>query len=173
MTGFVDCCTSFRSVKLADVWLRSVALITGAGSGIGRATANVFAEEGVTRLVLADINLASVESLASELKKENPSIQALALKIDTSSESDTQNMVDEAVKAFGAIHYCVNAAGITSSSRLRTHELTAKDFDRIQNVNLRGVWLCLRAEITQMLKQNVDLKMRYKHIPQACNTFAH
>lgn len=138
-----------------------MALITGAASGIGRATALAFADEGVTRLILADINEDGLDAVATELKSANAHVEAVTVKTDTSSESDIQRMVDEGVKAFGSIHYCVNCAGVTSQPRARTHELSSEAWDRVLNVNLRGVWLCQKAQITQMLKQEADMEMRW------------
>jgi NAD(P)-dependent dehydrogenase (short-subunit alcohol dehydrogenase family) len=88
-------------------------------------------------------------------------VKVLTLKCDTSSEADVEAMVDAGVKEFGAIHYAVNNAGVTSNPRVRTHELSVEAYDRVQNVNLRGVWLCERAELKQMMKQGKDLKMRW------------
>lgn len=62
-------------------------------------------------------------------------------------------MIAAAVKAFGGFHYCVNAAGINADPRKVSHELDIDDWDKILKVNLRGVWLCQRAQITQMLRQ--------------------
>lgn len=126
----------------------------GAVSVIGRATVHAFADEGVTRFVLADVNLSGLETVKAELEKANADakIQIVLVKTDTSVESDVQGMVDEGVKASGAIHYCVNNAGVTSTPRARSHELPMAAWDRVQGINLRGVWLCQRAEITQMLK---------------------
>jgi hypothetical protein len=71
-------------------------------------------------------------------------------------------MVDEGVKAFGAIHYCVNNAGVTSTPRARSHELPVAGVGSgAGDQTSRGVWLCQRAEITQMLKQEADLVMKY------------
>jgi len=69
-------------------------------------------------------------------------------------------MVELGVRKFGAINYAVNCAGITSKPRVRTHELTTESWDAVANVNLRGVWLCERAELQQMMKQEPDLQMR-------------
>lgn len=73
-------------------------------------------------------------------------------------------MVDEGVKAFGAIHYAVNNAGVTSNPRVRTHELETSSWDAVQQVNLRGVWFCQRAELRQMMKQEPELQTRYTQI---------
>lgn len=138
-----------------------MALVTGAASGIGRATVHTFVKEGCTRLILSDINENGLEKVANELKELDSSVQTCLVKCDTSSEEQVQHMVDEGVKAFGAIHYAVNNAGVTSRPRVRTHELEASSWDAVQEVNLRGVWLCQRAELRQMLKQESNLQMRY------------
>ena len=137
-----------------------MALITGAGSGIGRAIAHTFVKEGCTRLVLADINEASLQTVSAELKELDSSVKTLAVKADISSEMEVENLVDAAVKEFGAIHYAVNNAGITSKPRVRTHELETSSWERVLDVNLRGTWFCQRAELRQMLKQEATLHTR-------------
>ena len=138
-----------------------VALITGAASGIGRQCAFAFASEGCTRFILADLNASGLNAVSAELQKQyDPAIETCLVEADMSKEEDINRMVAEGVKKFGAIHYCVNNAGVTSRPRVRTHELPVEAWDRVANVNLRGVWLCERAEIGQMMKQGMDLKMR-------------
>lgn len=140
----------------------SVALVTGAASGIGRSTALAFASEGVTRLILSDLNGAGLEAVTKELKDTvDPKIETCCIQADMSKEEDVERMIEEGVKRFGAIHYCVNNAGVTNNPRVKTHELPTEAWDRVQNINLRGVWLCQRAELRQLLKQEKDLKMRY------------
>ena len=126
----------------------------GAASGIGRATVHAFADEGVTRFVLADVNLSGRRLSKPRLEKANADakIHTVLAKTDTSVESKVQRVVDQGVKAFGAIHYSVNNAGVTSTPRARSHELSMATWDRFQGTTLRGVWLCQRAENTQMLK---------------------
>lgn len=138
-----------------------IALITGAASGIGRATALAFAGEGCKRLIIADVNVSGLELLSSELKSYHATVEIVCIPTDTSKETDVQRMVDEGVKAFGSIHYCVNCAGVTSQPRKISHELSIGAWDRVLRINLRGVWLCQKAQITQMLKQKADLKMMY------------
>ncbi|KAI1622810.1 hypothetical protein EDD37DRAFT_633006 [Exophiala viscosa] len=140
--------------------MTGVALITGAASGIGRATAHTFVKEGCTRLVVADINLDGLKALAEELKSLDDSVQTCLVGCDVSIEADVERMVDSGVKAFGAIHYAVNNAGVSGKPRLRTHELEVESYDRVQNIDLRGVWLCERAELRQFLKQEFTLKPR-------------
>ena len=134
-------------------------MITGAASGIGRATCHAFAAEGVTKFVLADVNYEGLKTTSSELQTANRDIKTLFVKTDTSKESDVEHMVASAVKEFGSIAYCVNAAGVTSAPRKKTHELPMEAWDRVIAINLRGVHLCAKAEITQMLKQECDLPM--------------
>lgn len=138
----------------------SVALVTGAASGIGRATAHTFVREGCTRLIICDINEQGLKAVEKELKALGHNVQIVTRKVDTSSEEEVQALIDAGVEAFGAINYTVNNVGITSNPRVRTHELEASAFDRVIDVNLRGTWLCQRAQIRQMLKQEPDLKPR-------------
>lgn len=109
------------------------------------------------------MNEEGLKSVADELKGLDNEVQACIVRCDVSVEEDVNRMVEEGVKAFGAIHYAVNNAGVSSRPRLRTHELEVESYDRVQNINLRGVWLCERAELRQMLKQSAELKMRYVH----------
>lgn len=134
--------------------------MTGSASGIGRAIAHTFVLEGVTRLVLVDLNEDGLTVVSDELKKLNSEVQTCIVKCDVSDEDDVQRMLDEGVKQFGAIHYAVNNAGVSNKPRLRTHELEVEAYDRVQNINQRGVWLCERAEIRQMLKQDRVLTSR-------------
>ncbi|KAL4945400.1 hypothetical protein BDV06DRAFT_209508 [Aspergillus oleicola] len=143
-----------------------VALITGAASGIGLASAQVFVEEGVTRLILGDINYDALVGAAQLLETINAQVETCLVKCDVSSEQEVANMVSEGVKRFGAIHYCVNNAGITSRVRTKTHLLETKDWDDVLEVNLRGVWLCQRAELRQLMGQERELVMRTGAPPQ-------
>ncbi|PLB40360.1 SDR family NAD(P)-dependent oxidoreductase [Aspergillus candidus] len=143
-----------------------VALITGAASGIGQATAETFVKEGCTKLALADIDEGGLQTVADKLHAINPDVQVVTVKVDVSSESDVQYMVSTAVAKFGAIHYAVNNAGISSKPREKTHELATHAWDQVIVVNLRGVWLCERAEIQQMLRQKTTIVPRTGAPPQ-------
>lgn len=138
----------------------SVALITGAASGIGRAVAHAFVTEGCTRLALVDINSEGLNTVARELKDLKPGVETCQIVCDVSQERQVQSMVEDTVKAFGALHYAVNNAGISSKPRVRTHELETESYDRVHSINQRGVWLCERAELRQMLKQKPELRRR-------------
>jgi NAD(P)-dependent dehydrogenase (short-subunit alcohol dehydrogenase family) len=126
-----------------------VALLTGAGSGIGRATAKIFAREGA-RLVLVDV----VESggqetlrLVKQLKADGIFVQA-----DVSSSADVERAVAATIAAYGRLDCAFNNAGIGGAGRL-THEYSEEEWNRVISINLTGVWLCMKAEIIQMLKQ--------------------
>lgn len=123
--------------------------------------AHTFVLEGCTRLVLADLNGDGLQDVSKELKALDSDVQTCLVTCDVSEEAQVHRMVDDAVAAFGAIHYAVNNAGISSKPRIRTHELEVESYDRVHSVNQRGVWLCERAELRQMLKQEPELHSRF------------
>ena len=117
-------------------------------------------EDGCTRVILADLNANGLAEVARELQSIESKVETLIFVGDMSSEADVNRMVDEGVAKFGAVHYCINSAGVTSKPRVRTHELEIEAFDRVVHINLRGLWLCERAQIRQFLKQEPSLKTR-------------
>lgn len=126
-----------------------VALVTGASSGIGRAAAQAFARDGYAT-VIADVSEADGLALASELEAEGAF--CLFARCDVSDEASVRDMVAAAVSAFGHLDAAFNNAG-TLGELAPTGETNAEAFDRVIAVNLRGVWLCLREELRQMLQQ--------------------
>lgn len=137
-----------------------MALITGAASGIGRATAHVFVREGCTKLILGDLYDEGLQTVAKELQTLNAAVRVVTAVVDVSSEEQVNSMIHAAKSEFGAIHYAVNNAGITSNPRVRTHELPTASWDNVVSVNLRGTWLCQRAELRQMMEQDANLDTR-------------
>jgi NAD(P)-dependent dehydrogenase (short-subunit alcohol dehydrogenase family) len=111
--------------------------------------------------VLGDINNEKLEVVSRELRAINPVVQVMVKRFDIASESEVQDFIDAGVSAFGGIHYAINNVGITSNPRARTHTLETSSFDPLVAVNLRGTWLCQRAEIRQMMKQNLELRPRF------------
>lgn len=124
-----------------------VALITGGASGIGFATAQLFLEEGA-KVAIADISEKSGNEAIKKLKKKG---QAIFIKADVSKEADAKNMVKKTVETFGRLDILFNNAGILITKKL--HELNESEWDKIMDINLKGVFLCSKHAIIQMLKQ--------------------
>ena len=127
------------------------ALVTGGGSGIGRAASLAYAKEGA-RVVVVDVNVEGGEETVLMIKEAGE--EAILVHADVSKPEDTQAMVDQAVEAFGSLNCAFNNAGIGGGrDRLFTADYLEEDWDRVISINLKGVWLCMKAEIPQMLKQ--------------------
>lgn len=127
--------------------LGRVALVTGAASGIGAATARAFAREGAS-VVLADTQVELGEQVAGELLAKGA--RANFVKCDMRDERDIEAAVRLAVQEFGALHIAFNNAGI-EGAQAPTAECTNENWDQVININLRGVWLCMKHEIPAML----------------------
>lgn len=126
-----------------------VALVTGAGSGMGMTTAQAFAEAGAA-VVLADFNEAAVRSAAEQLVSEGH--KALAVRCDVADEAQVKEMVDLTVATFGRLDAAYNNAGINSPVA-ETADASSEEYERVMAVNLRGVWNCMKYELQQMRKQ--------------------
>jgi NAD(P)-dependent dehydrogenase (short-subunit alcohol dehydrogenase family) len=126
-----------------------VALVTGAGSGLGLATARAFAQAGAA-VVLADVNEAALRSAAGELTAKNDKV--LAVRCDVTNDAEVEAMVEQTVATFGRLDAAYNNAGI-QNVLAETADATRDDFDRVTAVNLRGVWSCMKFELQQMRKQ--------------------
>lgn len=126
-----------------------VAVVTGASSGIGRATALAFARQGV-RVVVGDV----LESQGKETVQgiQDAGGEALFRRTDVSRAADVEALVRAAVDTFGGLDYAVNNAGIEGEQAL-TAETTEANFDRVLAVNLKGVWLGMRYEIPALLER--------------------
>ena len=134
---------------MAGILDGKVALITGAGSGIGRATAQIFAREGA-KLLLADLAEAAGAETVKLLKDAGNT--AIFVKADVAKAADAEGLVAKTVEAYGRIDCAFNNAGIEGALAL-THQCTEETWARVISINLTGVWLCMKAEIAQMLKQ--------------------
>ena len=126
-----------------------VALVTGAGSGLGLATAKVFAESGAS-VVLADWNEDSVRSAVDDLTALGH--KALAIRCDVADEADVAAMVQQTVSTFGGLDAAFNNAGIQVPPSDAADEI-AENFDRVNAINLRGVWACMKHELRHMRTQ--------------------
>lgn len=132
--------------------LRGVAYITGAGSGIGQHTAFSFARHGVKRMALTDLRADKLQETIAQIKEFAPDIEVLPITMNTSIEADVNRSVEETVAKFGSLDIAVNNAGRGGVAK-PTHELDVSDWKAVIDVNLTGVWLCQKAQIKQMLKQ--------------------
>jgi NAD(P)-dependent dehydrogenase (short-subunit alcohol dehydrogenase family) len=126
-----------------------VALVTGAASGIGRATADAFAEAGAA-VVLTDIDGAAVQHASDTLNAGGH--RAIGVACDVADESQAASMVERAVATFGRLDMAYNNAGILGPMGDITDE-TGDGFDRVNAVNLRGIWTCMKHELLQMRRQ--------------------
>lgn len=126
-----------------------VALVTGAASGIGLATAGAFAAAGAA-VALADINEAAVRSAAEALAAAGH--KAIGIRCDVADEAEVASMVEQTVSAFGRLDAAFNNAGM-QSPLADTADSSAEDFDRVHAVNLRGVWSCMKYELRDMREQ--------------------
>jgi len=126
-----------------------VALVTGAASGIGLATAKAFAQSGAS-VALADWNEKAVRSAAEELAGQGH--KTLAIRCDVADDAQVESMVDQTVAAFGRLDAAYNNAGV-QNELAEAADQTREDFDRVVGINLRGVWSCMKFELRQMRKQ--------------------
>ncbi|HET9439546.1 MAG TPA: glucose 1-dehydrogenase [Longimicrobiales bacterium] len=125
-----------------------VAIVTGGGSGLGEAIARDLAARGV-KLVISDINLKGAERVAGEIKQNGGVASAIAQ--DTAKPADSQQVVQFAVKTYGALHYAVNNAGI-GGAQAPAGETDIDDWNRVIDINLNGVLYGMRYQIPEMLK---------------------
>lgn len=126
-----------------------VALVTGAASGLGLATARAFARAGAS-VVLVDWNRKSVTDAADELAAEGHRV--LALECDVSDDAQVEATVENAIAAFGRLDAAFNNAGV-QNVLAETADSPRDDYDRVMAINLRGVWSCMKFQLQHMRKQ--------------------
>jgi NAD(P)-dependent dehydrogenase (short-subunit alcohol dehydrogenase family) len=126
-----------------------VVLVTGAGGGIGLATASAFGQAGAS-VIVADSNAPLLEIAADGLRSAGH--QVLAVNCDVTDRGQVKAMIEQVVKTFGRLDAAFNNAGINCDGAPMA-ETEDDEFDNIVNVNLRGVWNCMKAEIRQMTAQ--------------------
>ncbi len=126
-----------------------VAFVTGAASGIGRAAALAFAREGAS-VALADVSEKNTQETARMIEEQGG--RALALRCDVTQVEDVKVALDKIVEAFGRLDFAFNNAGIEPKKPAPTAEYDLEEWDRIIDIDLRGVFLCMKYEIPLMLK---------------------
>jgi 3-oxoacyl-[acyl-carrier protein] reductase len=127
---------------------KQVAIVTGAGQGIGRAIALTLAREGAT-VVVNDIDLEKAEKVAEEVSAQGG--QALPVQADVSVGDEVNNLVEKTLDSYKRVDILVNNAGVAKMTRLL--ELTEAEWDRTMNINIKGQFLCSKAVIAHMIKQ--------------------
>jgi NAD(P)-dependent dehydrogenase (short-subunit alcohol dehydrogenase family) len=121
----------------------AVAIVTGAGSGIGAATAIALSDRG-DHVVCADVVLDAAKRTAKTIR------EGIAVEVDVSSAASCDRMVEVALKRFGAVNSIVTCAGVEKHGA--GHELSEEDWDRIIDVNLKGTWLSARSAVKAMIE---------------------
>lgn len=129
---------------------KKVVLVTGAGSGIGRAAALAFAREGA-KVVAADIQSQAAAETIRLIKSDRG--EAIWAQADVSQAGEVSSLIDKAVEKYGRLDCAFNNAGIEGNSGA-TADCDEENWNRVIAVNLTGVWLCMKYEIRQMLKQD-------------------
>ena len=126
-----------------------VALVTGASRGIGRVTALAFAERGI-KVVIADINVEGAEETVKLIVEAGGT--GLFVSCDVRDEMQVKQLVATTVETYGSLDYAFNNAGIEMENQ-RLHEGSLQSFEMIMDVNVKGVWLCMKYQLLQMLAQ--------------------
>jgi 3-oxoacyl-[acyl-carrier protein] reductase len=124
-----------------------VAIITGAGSGIGRETALLFSREGA-KVVVADVVEKAGEETVAEIKKTGEGVFA---KLDVTNREQVNQLVKDTLEKYGRVDILVNNAGIAQDALVR--KMTEEQWDRVVNVNLKGVFNCIQAVVEVMIAQ--------------------
>lgn len=126
------------------------AIITGGGTGIGRATALLFARSGA-RVALADFNPKEGTKTAGMVRDEGG--DSFFMQMDVRKSDEVARMVTETIKKYGRVDIAFNNAGIWGKTHARLDEIDEDEAQAVLDTNLRGVWLCMRYELKAMLKQ--------------------
>lgn len=134
---------------MAELMQNKVALVTGASSGIGRATALVFAREGA-KVVVADLNVVGGQETVQLVKAAGG--EAVFVETDVSQAASVEAMVQTALDTYGRLDCAHNNAGVEGVLS-RTAEQTEQDWEPVIRINLKGVWLCMKYELPHMLQQ--------------------
>jgi 3-oxoacyl-[acyl-carrier protein] reductase len=143
-----------------------VAIITGAGRGIGRATALRFAAEGAS-VVVAEIDVDTAQDVVDEISAASG--KAIAVKVDVTDRDSITAMVEVALSTYGRIDILVNNAGITMDAQMRKMEEAA--FDQVIDVNLKGIFNCTQAVIPTMLVQGSGVILNASSVVAANGNF--
>jgi NAD(P)-dependent dehydrogenase (short-subunit alcohol dehydrogenase family) len=134
---------------MADQFEGKVVIVTGGSSGIGQATAIAFGKAGA-KVVVAARRHSEGEETVSQIRLAGS--EAMFVKTDVAQESDIETLVSKTVETYGRLDYAFNNAGI-GSGNIPLHEQSIEQFDQLMSINVRGLFLCMKYEIIQMLRQ--------------------
>ncbi|KAL6406513.1 hypothetical protein AUP68_09310 [Ilyonectria robusta] len=137
---------------MASLGLKGSAIVTGAGGALGRAIVLGLARHGVTKVAGMDVNSSALDETKTKLATEFPGVQFLSVEADVSSEQSTSQAISSIIREFGRIDYAVNNAGI-GQKLAPSGNTSIQEFEKVMNVNFRGLWLCEKLELSQMEKQ--------------------
>jgi NAD(P)-dependent dehydrogenase (short-subunit alcohol dehydrogenase family) len=126
-----------------------VGLVTGGGSGIGQATAWAFAREGA-KVVVADLSIEGGEETVHQIKAAHG--DALFIQTNVTESFAVKSLLKKTIQVFGSLNFAFNNAGI-EGDRAFSAACTEENWDRVMNVNLKGIWLCMKYEIPYMREQ--------------------
>ncbi len=126
-----------------------VVLITGSAMGFGKTLAELYAQEGAS-LILSDINYTAGLAVAEGLKANGTKV--FFTQCDVSKAADVQNMIEQGVATFGKLDICINNAGIAGTNMFtKTIDFSEEDWDKIMDVNAKGVWLCMKFQLPHLI----------------------
>jgi NAD(P)-dependent dehydrogenase (short-subunit alcohol dehydrogenase family) len=126
-----------------------VALVTGGGSGIGQAAVRLFAREGA-KVVVADVQVIAGVETVEQLKQAGG--EGIFVQCDVSKSTEVEVLINKCVETYGQLDCAFNNAGVLGEMA-KTADCTEENYDHLMAINLKGVWLCMKYEIRQMLKQ--------------------
>ena len=126
-----------------------VALVTGAGSGIGRASSLAFAKEGA-KVVVADIHLKRGKETVHFIQKKGG--EAFFVKADISKSQEIKRLIEKVIRTYGHFDFAHNNAGVGGSAASVSH-CTEENWNYVHDINLKGIWLCMKYEIPHMMKR--------------------
>lgn len=126
-----------------------VALVTGGSGGIGRGTSLAFAREGA-KVVVADVLVENGQETVDMIKEEGG--EAIFISTDVSKSSEVESLINNIIESYGSIDFAFNNAGI-EGYLVHLDEYTEEMWDRVININLKGVWLCMKYEVPHMIAQ--------------------
>lgn len=126
-----------------------VAFVTGAAKGMGEAAVRSFAKAGAA-VIIADVDIEGAEALSQELIKDGA--KATAVSCDVTNSQQVKAAVDLAIEMYGRLDFAFNNAGVQARN-VNTADMTEEEYDRVMDINLKGIWLCMKYELIHMSEQ--------------------